>query len=225
MLDALIFDLDDTLYLERDFVMSGYRAVAEHIAGSGICDIDSAFRCMTESFSTRGRQNVFPALIDKFPGISATLPELVEVYRQHSPVIFLFPGYLGLLKEFTSQYRLGVITDGLPAVQARKVRALGLNGIMNKVIYTWTYGADKEKPHPLSFSMMLESLRARPESALFVGDNPEKDCKGAHKAGIKCVQVLHPMISGFMPGSATQDKPDFTINSLLQLPQILRRMN
>ena len=45
--------MDDTLYFEKDFVMSGYRAVAECLAGSSVCDSDSAFCCMTESLSNR----------------------------------------------------------------------------------------------------------------------------------------------------------------------------
>lgn len=225
MIEVLIFDLDDTLYLEKDFVMSGYQAVGKYLADSNVCDRQSAFSCMAETFSTQGRQMVFPTLMEKFPNISATLADLIEVYRQHRPAICLFPGYQGLLQEFVHQYRLGVITDGLPAVQARKVRALGLEDVMEKIIYTWEYGTDKQKPHPFAFSLMLESLRAKPGSALFVGDNPDKDCKGAHQAGMICVQVQHPMVSGVGPGATMHEKPEFIIDTLLQLPQILRHMN
>jgi putative hydrolase of the HAD superfamily len=225
MIEVLVFDLDDTLYLERDFVMSGYQAVANYLADSNICNFESAFSCMAGAFSAQGRQMVFTTLTERFPNTSEMLADLIEVYRQHIPAICLFPGYMELLQEFTRQYRLGIITDGLPAVQERKVRALGLNGIMNKIIYTWEYGADKEKPHPISFSMMLESLRAEPDSAIFIGDNPDKDCKGAHRAGMKCVQVQHPMVNRIRPGSTTQEKPEFVVETLLQLPQILQHMN
>jgi putative hydrolase of the HAD superfamily len=225
MIEVLVFDLDDTLYLERDFVMSGYQAVAKYLADSNICEFQSAFSCMAHAFATQGRQTVFTALAERFPKTSTMLADLIEVYRQHSPAIGLFPGYLQLLQEFTRRYRLGIITDGLPAVQKRKVQALGLDGIMDKIIYTWTYGADKEKPHPYSFSLMLESLQAKPDSALFIGDNPDKDCKGAHQAGMKCIQVQHPMVNGIRPGSTTDEEPEFVVETLLQVPPILQHMN
>jgi putative hydrolase of the HAD superfamily len=225
MIDVLVFDLDDTLYLEKDFVMSGYQAVARYLADSNVCDSRSAFSCMAETFATQGRRMAFSALAQKFPDAAAMIADLIEVYRQHSPAICLFPGYWGLLQEFAGRYRLGIITDGLPAVQERKVRALGLDGIMNKIIYTWVYGVEKEKPHPFSFSLMLESLRAEPDSALFIGDNPDKDCRGAHQAGMKCVQVQHPMTNKPGSGSKTVEQPEFVIDSLHQLPQILQHMN
>jgi putative hydrolase of the HAD superfamily len=225
MIEALIFDLDDTLYLERDFVMSGYQAVARHLADTGICDHQSAFSCMTGTFSSEGRQMVFTALTERFPNTSGMLADLIEVYRRHNPAICLFPGYPELLRGFAQRYRLGIITDGLPSVQERKVQALGLDGIMNKIIYTWAYGPDKEKPHPFSFSLMLESLRAEPGSALFIGDNPEKDCKGAHQAGMRCVQVKHPKANATRSGSVVQEQPEFVVETLHQLPQILQHMN
>jgi putative hydrolase of the HAD superfamily len=225
MIEALVFDMDDTLYPEKDFVLSGYRAVAQFLSDSDICDYQSAYSCMAETYATKGKLKVFPALLAKLPHSSIKLADLVDVYRQHTPAICLFPGYLDLLRTLAREYRLGIITDGLPTVQARKVRALGLEGIMDNVIYTWEYGADKEKPHPFSFSLMLEYLQADPASCLFVGDNPDKDCKGAHGAGIKCIQVLYPMENHIHSGIATQETPEFKINTLLQLPQILRLLN
>jgi putative hydrolase of the HAD superfamily len=132
---------------------------------------------------------------------------------------------MDLLQELACSYRLGVITDGLPAIQARKVRALELERVMDKILYTWDYGADKEKPDPFSFSLMLEYFHADPESVLVVGDNPDKDCKGAHGAGIRCAQVQHPTVSRTRSGVVMQEAPEFIVDTLFQLPQILRHLN
>jgi putative hydrolase of the HAD superfamily len=223
MIQALVFDLDDTLYPEKDYLTSGYRAVARHVAENYGCRFDCAFSAMVTAWRTQGRQAVFPALLARFANVPITLAELIEVYRQHKPAIRLFPGYLGLLQEFGSRYRLGVITDGMPAVQQRKVRALELESVMEKIIYTWDYGSEREKPHPLSFSLMLESLRAHPESTLFVGDNPEKDCRGAHGAGMKYAQVRQPVSHKKPYGVSDQEKPEFVIDTLFQLRKILQQ--
>jgi putative hydrolase of the HAD superfamily len=130
-----------------------------------------------------------------------------------------------LLRDFARQYRLGVITDGLPSVQEKKVRALGLENLMEKILYTWEYGSEKQKPHPLPFSLMLESLGTTPENALFIGDNPDKDCRGAHGVGMKCAEIRHAESVQNRSHSIAQDTPEYIIDTLFQLPQILRQMS
>jgi putative hydrolase of the HAD superfamily len=225
MIQALIFDLDDTLYPEKDFLRSGYRAVARYVADSSVCSFDHVFSTMMTALNTLGRQKVFPTLLIRFPSISIPLVKLVEIYRQHTPNIDLFPGYLSLLRDLACRYRLGMITDGLPAVQERKVRALGLEGILEKIIYSWEYGSERGKPHPLSFSLMLESFQADPQSALFVGDNIEKDGRGAHGVGMKYAQIQHRPLPAVSSGEAGRGMPEFVIHSLFQLPQILQQMS
>ena len=222
MIQALVFDLDDTLYPERDFVASGYRAVAQHVADTYGCNFDHAISIMMAALGTLGKQGVFPALLASFPEVSIPLDEVIEVYRRHHPTICLYPGYMGLLKGLKQCYRLGVITDGLPDVQQRKVKALGLGALMEKIIYTWEYGPEKEKPHPLSFSLMLESLGADPSSTLFVGDNPAKDCKGAHGAGMRYAQIHQRAQQMNRP--AIEETPEFIIDTLFQLPQLLQQI-
>jgi putative hydrolase of the HAD superfamily len=225
MIEALVFDLDDTLYPEQEFVLSGYRAVAHHISDSNIGSFNRAFSCMSDTYVREGKLRVFPALIETLPDTSIKLADLVEIYRQHDPSIGLFPGYWELLRTLAQKYRLGLITDGLPAVQARKVQALGLESVIDKVIYTWEYGEDKEKPHPFSFSLMLDYLHVKPEAALFVGDNPIKDCRGAHSAGMKCAQIQSLTAVAEHSDSRVRESPEFLMTTLLQLPQILRHLN
>jgi len=113
----------------------------------------------------------------------------------------------------------------LPAVQDHKVQALGLKNVMDKIIYTWDYGPEKEKPHPYSFSLMLQCLDTDPNSVLFIGDNPEKDCKGAHGVGMKCAQVMHAKKMADLSVDKFAERPEFIIETLYQLPHILEHMN
>ncbi len=224
MIQALVFDLDDTLYLESDYVASGYRAVARHIAESFGCPFKEVFYTMMATFASQGRQKVLPVLIKRFLNPSISMDYLVEVYRQHNPKIQLFPGYYGLLRKLSRQYRLGIITDGMPKVQKRKVQTLRLNTVMDRIIYTWEYGIEKEKPHPLPFSLMMESLQADPEVSLFVGDNLIKDCRGAHRIGMKCAQFRHPARNRSHSNRKSEEQPDFVIDCLYQLPQIMQQI-
>jgi putative hydrolase of the HAD superfamily len=205
-------------------VSSGYRAVARHVAGRHPVGVDEIYSAMMTAFDALGRRKVFSALLVRFPDISIPLEELIKVYRQHSPAINLFPGYAALLGELASHYRLGIITDGLPEIQERKVRALGLAGMVDKIVYSWDYGSEKGKPHPLSFSLMLESLQAEPPSAIFVGDNPDKDGRGAHGVGMTYAQIRHSRQRA-MPAAEGMDPPEFVIDSILQLPQVLQQLS
>ena len=225
MIQALVFDLDDTLYPEKDFVLSGYSAVARFLADSHRCNFNTAFSHMAETYAMRGKDQVFPSVLENLPNLTLTVADLVEVYRAHNPCIGLFPGYSDLIRTLAAQYRLGLITDGLPSVQAKKVSALGLESIMDKVIYTWEYGAEKEKPHPFSFALMLEDLHVDPESALYVGDNPDKDCRGAHGVGMRFAHIQGLEKNHVHTGSGGHEAPEFTIETLFQLPHILRDLN
>ena len=224
MIEAIIFDLDDTLYPERNFVESGYRAVARHVAHCYGGDFDRLVSTMMTTWRSHGRKMVFPVLLERFPEIPVCMSELIHVYRRHTPQISMFPGYRELLQELGSHYRIGVITDGIPEVQERKVMALGLAGLANAIIYTWKYGSVRQKPHPLPFRLMLASLQTYPESSLFVGDNPEKDWKGAQAAGMRYVHVQNsPSDAEGEP--ASRDMPEPAIRSLHQLPRILQDLN
>jgi putative hydrolase of the HAD superfamily len=224
MIEAIIFDLDDTLYPERKFVESGYRAVARHIAHYYGGDFDALVCNMMSTWKDHGKKMVFPVLLKEFPEIPVCMSELIHVYRRHAPQISMFPGYRELLQELSSHYRIGVITDGIPEVQERKVMALGLAGMVNSIIYTWKYGPVRQKPHPLPFRLMLASLQTYPECSLFVGDNPEKDWKGAQASGMKYVHVRTPL-SDADSESAAEEVPEPAIQSLHQLPQILQDLN
>ena len=60
---AVIFDLDDTLILERDFVFSGYRAVAKYLeAGRGL-SAERIYGILKEEFESSA-QNVFNRMYD-----------------------------------------------------------------------------------------------------------------------------------------------------------------
>jgi putative hydrolase of the HAD superfamily len=223
MIRALVFDLDDTLYPEIDFVTGGYRTVARYVSGRYGGNCTDIFCSMMASFARFGRRSVLEMVVKDFLGEAVEVSELVEVYREHLPQIRLFQGYGCLLEKLGQEYKLGIITDGLPDIQRRKVQALNLEYRMDKIIYTWDYGPEKGKPHPFAFSLMLDFLRTDPEEALYIGDNPGKDCRGAHSAGMRFAQVRAPQ-AGAAPEDG-QPGPDFVLDSLYQLPHILEQID
>jgi putative hydrolase of the HAD superfamily len=223
MIQAIVFDLDDTLYPEKEFVESGYQAVARHIAGNSDYSFKDLFSSMRISFHSFGRQTVFPNLLMHYPKLRLSLDDCVHIYRHHNPSIRLFPGYGDLLRKLSETYRLGLITDGLPEVQKKKVNALGLAGIIKNIIYSWEYGAERQKPHPYSFQTMLALLQSAAGNTLFVGDNHEKDGQGAMNVGMQYVQIKQFQERSFDSNNRMQGTPVRILGSLFELSQVLQQ--
>jgi len=221
MIRALIFDLDDTLYRERDFLVSGFRAVAEFLSAGAGRSWEEIHATMMLTLDSEGRRRVMPAVLERFPGSGLQIADLVEVYRRHVPSIRLFDGYAELLKELRASYRLGIVTDGAPEVQRAKCAALGLVGAVDHILCTWENGQGMEKPHPFPFCQMLDRLHVAASEALFVGDSLEKDVRGAHGVGMKCVRVQK---TAMLCSSTDGEDGDFVLDSLTQLPLILRQL-
>ena len=72
---------------------------------------------------------------------------------------------------------------------------------------------------------MLESLHVKPDSALFIGDSPDKDCVGAHGIGMKFVQVQRSGKCGEKIGATVGQRPEYLMETLFELPQILQHIN
>lgn len=221
---AIVFDLDDTLYPERQYVLSGFRAVA-HWAEErfGWPARDSATE-MRELFDQGERRHVFNRWLAAH-GVEPTawIPTLVGVYRRHSPRIHPYPCVRRLLGRLAASYRLGVVTDGYLEVQQRKMAALRLDGPFQAVVYSDAFGRDAWKPSPRPFRAVLDRLGVEPSRAVYVGDNPAKDFLGARRAGMRSVRIRHSggLHHDVLPADA-EHAPDWEIAELGELEPTLR---
>ena len=85
-----VFDLDDTLYKERDFVDSALRHVAARAAETGIITAADALRILREAESkARGFDNLSAVMWDADPRRALSAAEMVEIWRTHKPDIAL----------------------------------------------------------------------------------------------------------------------------------------
>lgn len=223
---AVLFDLDDTLYPERAFVDSGFRAVARHLARRHGVDEDDAQRRLLRALDRDGRGRVFDTVLDEL-GLAATaddlVPTLLFVYRSHRPRLVLPAESRRVLAELAARgLRLGVVTDGMGAVQRRKVAALGVEELVDAVVCSDELGSGCWKPSPTPYRVALELLAAAPESALYVGDDPSKDFLWPNAAGMVSVQVTAP---GRDPESVEPPaRAHHRIAGVGELPALLRRL-
>ena len=194
---AILFDLDDTLFAERDFAVSAFREVGRWAAVThGIAGLDQD---MTALLDQGHLGQIFSmALKARLPDHVATdLDALRRQYLSHAPeALPLFEDASRALDHFGARadIKLGLITDGTAAVQAAKIKALGIRQRFQHVILTGELGGNRafHKPHPLAFELMQAALAGPSDRMIYVGDNPAKDFQAPNRMGWTTVQVDRP---------------------------------
>ena len=183
-INGVIFDLDDTLYSEKQYVRSGYKAVAGYLGNAAYAD------------------KLWQYFEDKNPAIDALLDEIgqtekkqecLKVYREHIPEITLFDGVTELISELRSSgKKVGIITDGRPDGQRNKLKALGLENVVDDIIITDELGGNQfRKPCDIAFRIMQCKWKLPFEQMVYVGDNAAKDFQAANILGMEKIKVCY----------------------------------
>ena len=186
---AILFDLDDTLYLERDFVKSGFKSVASLIQNDNGIDKEVVYNRFWSIFNSGERKNIFDNYINEFGEINYTINQLVNLYRSHVPNINLLPGIKEYLLSLSKVYKLGLVTDGYIQTQKNKINALGLNDIFDQVLITEELGRKFWKPSIVPFLTICDNLGVIPTDAIYIADNPKKDFKGPNQLGMDSIRL------------------------------------
>lgn len=184
---AVLFDLDDTLYPERRFALSGYAAVAAHVAAETGMPAGVLYRFLVRRFRKHGREGLLQALCAAHAIPLAHVPRLVDVIRVHTPRLRMPSLSKAVLRELRAQgHRLVVVTNGLPSTQRAKVAALGVAPLIDAVVYAQEHAPDG-KPALVCFATALRRVEVAAARAVFVGDHPDKDVVGAAAAGMRSI--------------------------------------
>lgn len=220
---AVVFDLDDTLYPERDYVLGGYRAVGEHLRKA--LNRDDPFEAwLWNRFLTGRTDRALDALGDHF-GLKLPperIAELVRVYREHRPRIRPYGGIPELLSRLRETHRLGLLSDGFLPAQRLKLDALKIGRFFDAVVLTEELGREAWKPATRGFKVIREKLDVPHEACAYVGDNPAKDFVAPNKLGWVSIQYLLP--GQIHAGNATPagGRPQRLVRSPDQLRTALR---
>jgi putative hydrolase of the HAD superfamily len=186
---CIVFDVDDTLYLERDYVRSGFDAVGAWIASEQ--GVDGFAAAAWRQFTDGARNDIFNrALADVgLPADEATVAALVRIYRRHAPAIALTADARTALQQLSGRVRIGALTDGPVESQSRKVTALGLPRWIHPIVLTGALGPGRGKPSPHGFSLIEQAHGLSGAACLYVADNPAKDFGGPKALGWRTLRV------------------------------------
>ena len=216
--DAVIFDMDNTLYDEKQYVRSGFKAVSEYMAEKFKMDKDQMFRLFWRIFSKKGRGEVFNIALREFNmKKEETIQEMINVYRNHSPNITVFKDTEDTLSKLRQRHHLGLITDGVKKVQEVKVEALKIASFFDAITYAVEYGGKNNE----AFLTTLEKLKTKPPNSVYIDDNPTKTFAIAKKLGIHTIRIRKGENKS-IANADEQCKPDFEIRNLEEVLGIIQ---
>jgi len=190
MINTVIFDLDDTLYKELDFVCGAFKEVCKYLAYKYNINEEDLYEDMIYILNKFGRGKTFNMLCEKH-NLKENIKNLVSIYREAKPSIRLYEDaqwILNYLKK--NKINTGIITDGKASVQWNKINCLNLIGKVDKIIVSDDFGLDFWKPHEFTYREMLKYFNCNPDDCIYIGDNPNKDFIGAKKVGVHTVRVI-----------------------------------
>jgi|688.fasta_scaffold187805_2 putative hydrolase of the HAD superfamily len=185
----LIFDLDDTLYQEELYALSGFKAVADYISDTYKVVSEESFGTLISALKSGERDQAFQKLIQKWGLPQSAVHKCLSVYRNHIPNIHLAKEAEEVLRIY-SKVNKYVVTDGNKIVQKRKIDALKLNSIFNRCLITHNFGLKAAKPSTFCFDKIRTIEVATWQDLVYVGDDPTKDFVNLKPLGVKTVRVM-----------------------------------
>jgi HAD superfamily hydrolase (TIGR01549 family) len=174
----VIFDLDDTLYSEKQYIKSGYKAVANLL---GDAKLSEKFW----EYFENGKPAI-DSLLEEL-GLTERKDECLEAYREQIPEITLYEGMSELIEGLkVNGIKVGIITDGRVSGQRKKIEALGLDKKVDDYIITDELGGIQfRKPCDIAFRIMQNRWRIPFEQIMYIGDNAEKDFQAPRQLGMR----------------------------------------
>jgi len=167
---VIVFDLDDTLYSEIDYLISAYKEIAEDLEIK--YSITDVFSFMLKTYYAK--KNVFEEMNKRY-SLDIPILSYLYQYRNHIPNISLDQETKEILFELSENRNniLGLLTDGRELTQTNKIGALKLNEYIKaeNIVISETFGSAKPS---LNNYLYFQQKYGNAEF-VYVGDNVEKD--------------------------------------------------
>ena len=205
----IVFDLDDTLYNEIEFLKSAYKEIAQNLEKE---NWQSLYITMFSLY--RNKIDVFAFMQKHYKVAKSTL---IKEYREHKPNIKLFEGVLETMQKIKkNKGKIGLITDGRQKTQTNKIEALGLTPFLDCIVISEEIGS--EKPHEKNYKL-IESKFGK-GTYYYIADNFKKDFISPNIMGWETIGIIDNGLNIHNDAYLYQDKkyrPKKIISSFKEL--------
>ena len=201
-IEGWVFDLDDTLFPEREYVKSGFAAVGDWLSEAARIPRFNEVALKYFEMGVRGR--IFDKTLEELGVVPERelIDELVDRYRKHCPDIILDAATGELLSRLSNK-RVAIISDGPFESQNNKIKALGLTAWACPIVLTDSWGRNFWKPHPRAFQHVEQLWSLSGRSLVYVADNPAKDFAAPTMLGWRTIRMR-------LDGGEHEMEPDIT---------------
>lgn len=228
MIKNILLDMDNTIL---DFDAAERAALKNTLLHMGLNPDDKMLRRYSEinlsqwKLLEKGEITIpqlkvrrYSLLFEEY-GLSCSAEEAAKYYEgQLGLGWFFMDGAEELLKNLYGKYRLYIVSNGLTAVQTRRIQGTGIDKYMEGIFLSQEVGA--VKPTREFFDYCFEHApELKKEETVIVGDSLTSDIKGGKNAGIKTIW--------FNPDKDTAPAeltPDYEFDKLSDLPELLQNM-
>jgi putative hydrolase of the HAD superfamily len=174
---TLVFDLDDTLALELDYLKSAYQEIANKVDPTNT----RLFAFLLDAYQKN--DNPFEQLCSLYP--QYTVAALLQLYRNHVPT---YPdnSCKSLLAELKANgCKLGLVTDGYSKTQRNKLKALEIEELFDLVVISEEFGS--AKPSEANFAVFHQF---KTDQYYYIADNPAKDFVSPNALGWQTICLI-----------------------------------
>ncbi len=219
---AIVFDLDDTLYNEIDYVYSGFRSVSSYFCSKYNISNRIFFAKMLKILECNGRGKVFDNVLKYFNIYNVkNVKKCISLYRAHKPNICLNTDVKKILNYYYAKnIPLYLVTDGNKIVQGKKIDALDIRKYIKKIFITHRYKKIHSKPSPYCFVKIANLEKIDKHHIVYIGDNINKDFVGIKPLGFRTIQILNGMFINAKKEEKFQ--AEIIINKINDLYKILK---
>ncbi|MEO0478781.1 MAG: HAD hydrolase-like protein [Planctomycetota bacterium] len=229
-LDAIFFDIDDTLFSTSVFADKARRAAVDAMLRVGLRSTREA--CMKElsevvSEFSSNYGNHFNKVLDRLPpeasmNLNKEVVVAAGVVAYHETKwreLKVYDDVYEVLGWIDERVRIrGIISAGLGIKQAEKVIRLRILEFLSPSAIYFTEQVGINKPNPKLYRRVLLDQGLQPERTMYVGDNPRMDIDPANEVGLITV---HNRRSGKHIEASGRTEPDYTIQDFYGLRRLL----
>jgi phosphoglycolate phosphatase-like HAD superfamily hydrolase len=187
---AFIFELDNVLYPEKDYLYQVYYLYANLVEYTELYDATAVLGLMTSTYETEGNEFVFDRIKEKF--------HIDEKYRHNLDSLLLtaklplklllFQKMLELLQDIViDRKKIFLVTNGNAGQQLNKIMQTEWHGLEQYLI---GYFAEESTPKPESdvIELLMKEHNLQRRDLLMIG-NSETDALCAEASGIDYISA------------------------------------
>lgn len=181
---CFVFDLDDTLINEFDYLQSAFYEIAILIAPKG--EIADVYGKMLEFYAQK--ENIFQEILRYTKNSTYEIKSLLNIYRNHYPnSIEPKENALNILQKIKDKgHYLGLVSDGRSITQRNKLKALKIENLFDLIIISEEFGT--EKPDMKNFEIFNQF---KTNENYYIADNTSKDFLAPNKLGWKTICLIN----------------------------------